>query len=72
MNQNAVSGLGLANIHEFSSKPNKENVNAERYAQFCQKAEIVRKELALTDFSELDALFNYAYWDRAEVEDDDG
>lgn len=71
MNQNAVSGLGLANIHEFPSKPNKGNVNAERYAHFCQLAEIVRKELGLADFSELDALFNYAYWDRAEVGDDD-
>ena len=71
MNQNAVSGLGLANIHEFPPKPNKGNVNAERYAHFCQQAEIVRKELGLADFSELDALFNYAYWDRAEVEDDE-
>lgn len=71
MNQNAVSGLSLANIHEFPPKPNKGNVNAERYAHFCQQAEAVRKELGLADFSELDALFNYAYWDRAEVEDDD-
>lgn len=65
MNQNAVSGLDLANIHEFPPKPNKENVNAECYAKFCRQADIVRKNLGLSDFSELDALFNYAYWDRA-------
>lgn len=62
MNQNAVSGLGLANIHAFPAKPNKNTVSAERYADFCRQADIVRKELGLADFSELDALFNYAYW----------
>lgn len=69
MNQNAVSGLGLANIHEFPPKPNKTNVSAERYAHFCQQADIVKKELGLADFSELDALFNYAYWGHEEDEE---
>lgn len=66
MNQNAVSGLRLANIYDFPLKPNKVNVSAEIYELFCQRAEVVRKELGLADFTELDALFNYAYWEREE------
>lgn len=69
MNQNAVSGLSLANIHEFPLKPAKSNVSAERYAHFCQQATIVRKDLGLADFTELDALFNYAYWGHEEDEE---
>jgi hypothetical protein len=61
MNKNAVSGLGLANINDFPAKPSKSNVSAETYSQYCQKAAQVRNELGLSDFAELDALFNYAY-----------
>lgn len=62
MNQNAVSGLRLAGIYDFPLKPNKTNVSSERYALFCERADAVRKGLGLSDFTELDALFNYAYW----------
>lgn len=72
MNQNAVAGLRLANIHDFPPKPNKQSVNAERYARYCELADTVRKDLGLANFTELDALFNYAYWrhDRSENEDE--
>lgn len=62
MNQNAVSGLALAGIREYPARPNKKNVGADDYARYCQHADTVRQELGLTDFTELDALFNYAYW----------
>lgn len=71
MNQNAVSGLCLAKAYHFPLKPNKKSVNAKCYAHYCQQANVVRKELGLANFTELDALFNYAYWGHEEVEDDE-
>jgi HKD family nuclease len=62
MNQNAVSGLALAGIMEYPARPNKQNVGADDYARYCQHADAVRQELGLANFTELDALFNYAYW----------
>jgi HKD family nuclease len=62
MNQNAVSGLALAGIREYPARPNKQNVSADDYARYCQHADAVRQELGLADFTELDALFNHAYW----------
>ncbi|AYZ61829.1 NgoFVII family restriction endonuclease [Burkholderia multivorans] len=62
MNQNAVSGLRKAKITDFPPKPTKKNVNPDTYASFCEKATHVRNQLGLRDFTELDALFNYAYW----------
>lgn len=62
MNQNAVSGLALAGISGFPSRPNKRNVGADDYARYCRHADKVRNGLGLGDFTELDALFNYAYW----------
>ncbi|MBV59855.1 MAG: NgoFVII family restriction endonuclease [Nevskiales bacterium] len=62
MNQNAVSGLMLAGIRDYPLHPTKQNVNANSYAHYCQHADAVRQELGLADFTELDALFNYAYW----------
>lgn len=69
MNQNAVSGLALAGIIEFPARPNKRNVSAADYARYCQHANDVRNGLRLADFTELDALFNYAYWS-ASTEDE--
>jgi HKD family nuclease len=63
MNQNSVSGMSLANIYGFPPKPNKGLVNAELYEEFCEKAQEVCIALGLLNFTELDALFNYAYWD---------
>ena len=63
MNQNSVSGLGLAGITGFPKNPVKRNVDAAIYADFCNRAGDVRDLLGLKSFSELDALFNYAYWD---------
>lgn len=64
MNQNSVSGLRLANIFNYPLNPSKNNVNPDMYSDYCESAELVRKELGLSDFVELDALFNYAYWDQ--------
>ena len=63
MNQNSVSGMSLANIDGFPSKPSKSNVNAKLYANFCEKAGEICAELGLENFSQFDALLNYAYWD---------
>jgi len=62
MNKNAVSGLRLANFSDYPEKPSKTTVNAAMYAAFCRDAAKVRDELGLADFTELDALFDYAYW----------
>lgn len=62
MNQNSVSGMTLAGYRTFPEKPNKGNVDATLYADFCTKAKLVCMSLGLADLSELDALFNYAYW----------
>jgi HKD family nuclease len=70
MNQNAVSGLRMANISAFPAKPNKQNVSAKQYAEYCQLAARVRGNLGLRDFAELDALFNYAYWEQQLVEEE--
>lgn len=63
MNQNAVSGLVLAGVRKYPDRPNKQNVSADVYTRYCQDADAVRQELGLSNFTELDALFNYAYWD---------
>jgi HKD family nuclease len=73
MNQNSVSGLRLGGISGFPEKPNRVNVTPQIYADFCRSANDIRIGLGLEDFTQLDALFNYAYWsgDQAEPEDDD-
>lgn len=67
MNQNSVAGLKLAGHMNFPDMPSKQNMTGEMYADFCQKADKVRSDLGLADFSQLDALFNYAYWRREEA-----
>jgi HKD family nuclease len=62
MNQNAVAGMALAGLTDYPAKPSKQSVRAADYARFCEHADGVRRSLGLSDFSELDALFNYAYW----------
>lgn len=71
MNQNAVSGLNMANIRQFPSRPTKATVNAQRYADYCQQVDILRRNLGLRDFVELDALFNYAYWGTEQAIEED-
>lgn len=71
MNQNAVSGMRIANVYDIPLNPTKNNVDAELYAHFCQQADEVRKALELADFTELDALFNYAYWRHEDEEDEE-
>ncbi len=70
MNQNSVSGMSLANIDGFPSKPSKSNINAKLYANFCEKAGEICDELGLENFSQFDALFNYAYWNQYEPEEE--
>lgn len=62
MNQNSVSGLGLANITGFPLRPTKTTVSPEKYVRFCSKCREICEALDLKSFSELDALLNYAYW----------
>lgn len=61
MNRNSVAGMGLANIGGYPELPTKKTVDGALYARFAADAERLRQGLGLTDFSELDALFNYAY-----------
>ncbi|MBE0469976.1 MAG: phospholipase D family protein [Methyloprofundus sp.] len=63
MNKNSVAGMSLANIHGFPASPQKGTVTAQLYNDFCTTANDVREALGLSNFTELDALFNYAYWD---------
>lgn len=62
MNQNSVNGMTLAGYRTFPKKPDKSNVDAALYADFCAKAKRVCAALGLANLGELDALFNYAYW----------
>jgi len=71
MNQNAVSGIGLAGFDGFPLHPLKSAVDGARYGEFCRKADIVRRDLKLPDFSALDALFNFVYWQENREDIDD-
>lgn len=62
LNQNSVSGMYMAGFLQFPLRTLKTNVTAAMYEEFCVKAELVRVGLGLKDLSELDAVFNYAYW----------
>lgn len=62
MNANSVSGLRLASISNYPVQLTKKTVDGATYARFCEDAEQIRSNLDLKDFTELDALFNYAYW----------
>jgi hypothetical protein len=62
--------MGLANITGYPRAPNKTTVDGARYARFTADAESLRQRLGLSDLSELDALFNYAY-QRSEEEGED-
>jgi HKD family nuclease len=70
MNQNAVSGLRLAGFRDYPLHPSKKNVNADIYSRFCHDAITVQKKLGLANLTELDALFNYAYWRPSTYEDE--
>jgi hypothetical protein len=61
MNKNAVAGMARANITEFPARPLKTNVDAGVYEAYCARAERLREQLGLTDFIELDTLFNHLY-----------
>ncbi|EJN34343.1 phospholipase D-like domain-containing protein [Pseudomonas sp. GM80] len=72
MNQNAIFGMRMAGILDYPLQPFKTNVNGLTYARYCQHAGHVRDALALANFTELDALFNYLYWrDLPEESNDD-
>ena len=62
MNRNSVKGIALAHVTGYPRAPSKGAVDGTMYARFTQDADAVRKRLHLRDFSELDALFNFAYW----------
>ena len=64
MNANSVSGMRLAGIANYPAAPNKKTVDGATYAHFCDDANKVRTGLGLANFSELDAVFNYAYFHR--------
>ncbi|WJJ93969.1 hypothetical protein [Neopusillimonas aromaticivorans] len=62
LNQNSVSGMHMAGFTQFPLRTSKLNVTPKMYEEFCDKAELVRGGLGLKNLSELDAVFNYAYW----------
>lgn len=62
MNRNSVSGFTLANITGFPLSPSKTNLSPAQYVRFCKKGREICEALGLNDFTELDALLNYAYW----------
>lgn len=70
MNQNAVEGLATAGFADYPLHPAKAGVDGELYARFCEEALTVRRQLGLNNFSELDALFNYIYWQEGKGEED--
>jgi len=71
MNQNAVAGMRRGDVRGFPSKPTKQNVSGQDYLRFCNEAERLRQALNLDDFCELDAVFNYAYWNAGESPTDE-
>lgn len=62
MNQNAVTGLAVAGFDGYPRHPTKGNVDGELYERYCQQTRSVQRELGLANLTELDALFNYMYW----------
>jgi HKD family nuclease len=62
MNRNSVAGMALANIVDYPKELTKDTVDGRIYARFCADAEKIRVGLGLANFSELDAVLNYAYW----------
>lgn len=71
MNRNSVAGLGLANIRGYPRKPAKSNLDGETYRRFAFDAVTLCKNLGLQDLGELDVLFNFAYWNSPEPNDED-
>jgi hypothetical protein len=67
MNRNSIAGMGLASINGYPRAPAKATVNGERYGRFAADAAVLRKSLGLSDFTELDVLFNFAYWNPPEA-----
>lgn len=62
MNQNAVEGLVTTGFVGYPLHPSKTGVDGKLYARFCKDVLTVQRQLGLANFSELDALFNYIYW----------
>ncbi len=60
MNNNSVSGMNRANY--LFLKTTMQNIDCDMYQEFCNSAGNVCKTLGLNNFTELDALLNYAYW----------
>lgn len=71
MNRNSVAGMGLANITGYPRAPAKATVDGERYGRFAAEAAALCQSLGLRDFAELDVLFNFAYWNPPEADNDD-
>ncbi|ELF6204795.1 TPA: phospholipase D family protein [Pseudomonas putida] len=65
MNQNAVTGLAVAGFGGYPDHPTKTNVDGALYARYCEQARTVQSALGLANLTELDALFNYVYWQEA-------
>ena len=61
MNAKAISGMRVAGIVDYRLGLLKKDVDGSVYGAYFAHAEKIRSELGLADFTELDALFNYAY-----------
>jgi HKD family nuclease len=62
MNQNSVAGMKLAGYLAFPERPTRSSVDGRLFEEFCRDADAVRRNLGLKNLSELDAVFNHAYW----------
>lgn len=61
LNRNSVSGMLMLN-KIYPATPGFNNIKPDVYAAFCQDAVAIAKKLHLQNLSELDMIFNEAYW----------
>lgn len=64
MNQNSVSGIALCGYEGYPKNPLRTSVDGELYSRFCNDANELREELGLSNLTELDAVFNFVYWQK--------
>jgi hypothetical protein len=62
MNSNSVNAMTLVDVNIFDESPNLTNTNGALYEDFCNETRRVCTALQLNNFSEFDAVGNYAYW----------
>jgi hypothetical protein len=61
LNRNSSAGMRLAG-RMFPERPDNNNIKPGTYGAFCAAAQEIALELGLRNLSEVDAVFNEAYW----------